>query len=100
MIGTVQQLAGAAGTALFIAVMTSHEVARAAEGASPQVALADGVSSAFVWGAVVMLVAVALSFLLRKPAVVEAPAVLSDDVAPLAQDAPVLEAAGEAADRR
>jgi len=47
-----------------------------------------------------MLVAVALSFLLRKPAAVEAPAVLSDDVTPLAQDAPVLETAGEATERR
>ena len=100
MIGTVQQLAGAAGTALFIAVMTSREVARAAEGATPQVALADGVSSAFVWGAVVMGVAVGLSLLLRRPPVVEAPTVLSDDAAPLDQDARVLETAGEPTERR
>ncbi|MHA7134510.1 MDR family MFS transporter [Oerskovia turbata] len=99
MIGTVQQLAGAAGTALFIAVMTSHEVARTAEGATARVALADGVSSAFVWGAGVMVVAVALSLLLRKPAAEPEPLV-SDDATPLAQDAPVLETAGEAPERR
>lgn len=100
MIGTVQQLAGAAGTALFVAVMTSREVARAAEGATARVALADGVSTAFVWGAVVMLVAVALSFLLRRPAAEEPTDTVPDGAASATQDAPVLEGVGEAAERR
>ncbi|MET4225555.1 MDR family MFS transporter [Oerskovia enterophila] len=100
MIGTVQQLAGAAGTALFVAVMTSRSVALAAEGASEQVALAEGVSSAFVWGAAVTLVAVGLTFLLRRPAAVETSPVLPDAVAPATLDAPVLESVGEAPERR
>ena len=75
-------------------------VARTAEGASPQVALAAGGSSAFDGGAVVRLVAVARSLLLRRPAVVAAPPNLSAAVAPLAQDAPVLATAGEATERR
>ena len=65
-IGTVQQLAGAAGTAMFVAVMTTRSLAYAADGASAQVALAEGVGDAFVWGTAVMLVAVGLSFLLRR----------------------------------
>lgn len=67
-IGTVQQLAGAAGTAMFVAVMTTRSLAYAEEGASAPVALAEGVGDAFVWGTAVMLVAVGLSFLLRRPA--------------------------------
>ncbi|MEN5073591.1 DHA2 family efflux MFS transporter permease subunit [Isoptericola cucumis] len=65
-IGTAQQLAGAAGTAMFVAVMTSRSVALAADGATPQVALAEGVGDAFVWGTAIMLVAVGLSFLVRR----------------------------------
>ncbi|MGW8564679.1 MDR family MFS transporter [Isoptericola sp. NPDC055881] len=65
-IGTVQQLAGAAGTAMFVAVMTTRSVALAADGASPQVALSEGVGDAFVWGTAIMLVAVGLSFMLRR----------------------------------
>ncbi|MFF2268190.1 MDR family MFS transporter [Cellulosimicrobium cellulans] len=67
-IGTVQQLAGAAGTAMFVAVMTTRSIAYGEAGASPQAALAEGVGDAFVWGTAVMLVAVGLSFLLRRPA--------------------------------
>ncbi|HWV77125.1 MAG TPA: MFS transporter, partial [Isoptericola sp.] len=65
-IGTVQQLAGAAGTAMFVAVMTTRSVALLEDGATAQVALAEGVGDAFVWGAAIMLVAVGLSLLLRR----------------------------------
>ncbi|ACQ79106.1 drug resistance transporter, EmrB/QacA subfamily [Beutenbergia cavernae DSM 12333] len=66
VIGTTQQLAGAAGTAMFVAVMTQGSVAAGEAGASPAAALADGVGTAFVWGAAFMALAFALTFLLRR----------------------------------
>ncbi|WP_338077417.1 MDR family MFS transporter [Cellulosimicrobium aquatile] len=88
-IGTVQQLAGAAGTAMFVAVMTSRSIAYGEAGASPRVALAEGVGDAFVWGTAVMLVAVGLSFLLRRSA---PPAHGHGPAQPGTQDAPVEDA--------
>ncbi|MGU3586911.1 MDR family MFS transporter [Rhodococcus sp. C26F] len=64
---TVQQLAGAAGTALFITVMSSTAASRAAEGASELSANQSGIHTAFLYGGVVSLVAVAASFLIRTP---------------------------------
>ncbi|WP_282946744.1 MDR family MFS transporter [Cellulomonas endometrii] len=70
IINTVQQLAGAAGTALFITVLSTTIAARLGEGADPVAATADGVQGAFMWGGVVSLVAVAASLLVRRPATV------------------------------
>ncbi len=67
-ISTVQQLAGAAGTALFVAILTLREVALLDGGASERYALAGGARTAFIVGGVVMVVAVLLSTRLRKPA--------------------------------
>ncbi|GIJ00614.1 DHA2 family lincomycin resistance protein-like MFS transporter [Sediminihabitans luteus] len=65
-IATVQQLAGAAGTALFVAVLTTRSLAGGdAPGA---VEVADGVGAAFTWGAAISVVAIGLSVLLRRPA--------------------------------
>nr|WP_286219416.1 MDR family MFS transporter [Paraoerskovia sediminicola] len=70
-ISTVQQLAGAAGTALFIAVMTTVSVSAEESGATEVAALGEGVREAFVWGAVVVGFALVASFWLRKPPPVE-----------------------------
>ncbi|WP_374200038.1 MDR family MFS transporter [Arthrobacter sp. zg-Y1110] len=67
IINTLQQLAGAAGTAVFITLMTTGTTAALADGASAVSAAASGVHTAFFWGAVVSLVAVAASFLVRRP---------------------------------
>jgi DHA2 family lincomycin resistance protein-like MFS transporter len=67
-ISTVQQLAGAAGTALFVAILTLREVSLLDGGASEPYAIAGGARTAFVVGAVVMIGAVVLSTRLRKPA--------------------------------
>jgi DHA2 family lincomycin resistance protein-like MFS transporter len=72
IIGTVQQLAGAAGTALFITVMTAQSFALSS-GETPDVAAtASGIQAAFLSGAILSLVAVAVSFFVRKPADVPA----------------------------
>jgi DHA2 family lincomycin resistance protein-like MFS transporter len=73
IVGTVQQLAGAAGTALFIAVMAATTATQAAGGASQVAATAGGVRAAFMYGAVISLFGIVAAFFVRKPANVEAP---------------------------
>jgi DHA2 family lincomycin resistance protein-like MFS transporter len=67
-VSTVQQLAGAVGIALFITVMTSRSTALAAEGVSAVSATAQGIHSAFIYGAIISLVAIPIAFFIRKPA--------------------------------
>ncbi len=68
ILGSTQQLAGAAGVALFVAVMSLQTAARAAAGATPVEALAGGIRVAFTIGAVISLFAVVTAFFIRKPA--------------------------------
>ncbi|TQL48183.1 DHA2 family lincomycin resistance protein-like MFS transporter [Homoserinimonas aerilata] len=68
IVGTVQQLAGAAGTALFISVMTAQSIALAGGGAPDVADTAGGIHMAFVCGAVISLLAVVAAFFVRKPA--------------------------------
>jgi DHA2 family lincomycin resistance protein-like MFS transporter len=67
VLGSVQQLAGAAGIALFIALMTIRTAALTAEGADPVDALAAGIRLAFLVGAIISLGAVLAAFFIRKP---------------------------------
>lgn len=67
-VGTVQQVAGAAGTALFVTIMASTSATLAASGSSNVAAVAGGVHSAFLAGAIISLLAVVGSFFVRKPA--------------------------------
>jgi DHA2 family lincomycin resistance protein-like MFS transporter len=57
-VGTVQQVAGAAGTALFVAVMSSVAARQGAAGADEVTALAGGIRTAFVCGAAISLLGV------------------------------------------
>jgi DHA2 family lincomycin resistance protein-like MFS transporter len=68
IIGTVQQVAGATGTALFIAVMAGRETAAAAAGATEIAAQAEGIRAAFLVGAIISLGAVIGALFVRKPA--------------------------------
>ncbi|QAV69192.1 DHA2 family efflux MFS transporter permease subunit [Salinibacterium sp. UTAS2018] len=84
-IGTVQQLAGAAGTALFIALLTVQSVALAAEGAPDTEALAGGVRLAFMAGGIISLFAIVATFFVkRNDAEVDAEADADANVAPVA----------------
>mgnify|MGYP001017819806 FL=1 len=67
VLNTLQQLAGAAGTALFVAIMTTKTTSGVEDGLAPVDALASGIHAAFLVGAGVALVAVAASFLVRRP---------------------------------
>lgn len=67
MVGTIQQVAGAAGTALFVALMSMQTTALVAVGTDPVVATAAGIRLAFFVGALISLLALAAAFFVRKP---------------------------------
>ena len=67
-IGTLQQLAGAAGTAAFVAIMTLRETSAVERGVDEIDALSSGVHGAFWVGAGVMALAAVVSTTLRRPA--------------------------------
>lgn len=76
IVSTVQQLAGAVGIAVFITVMTARATSLEAGGMSVVGATAEGIHSAFVYGAIISLVAIPIAFFIRKPASHGAPAPL------------------------
>lgn len=65
VVGTVQQVAGAAGTALFVTIMST---VAASAGGTAEAALASGARVAFITVGLVWLLAIAGSFFLRRPA--------------------------------
>ncbi len=70
-IGTLQQLAGAAGTALFITVMTLTSINVAQNGLSDVEALSTGITTAFLFGAIASLGMIAVAAILKRPATAE-----------------------------
>ncbi|WP_412946368.1 MDR family MFS transporter [Microbacterium sp. 179-B 1A2 NHS] len=68
IVGTVQQVAGAAGTAAFVTIFSVTTASAIATGADEVLAKAGGVHAAFLVGAVVASLAVVLAFFVRKPA--------------------------------
>ena len=79
-VGAIQQVAGAAGTALFITLLTIRTGELTAAGATAVEAQAGGIQLAFLVGAIFSLVVVAGAFLVRRPTPVDAPT----DAAPTA----------------
>ena len=68
VIGTIQQVAGAAGVALFVALMSARTTTLAARGLAPIDALSGGIRSGFLCGAIISLLAVACVFFVQRPA--------------------------------
>ena len=68
VLGTVQQVAGAAGIAVMIAVMSAVTASTAQSGASLEAAGAAGAHAAFLLAAIVSLPMVVGAFFIRKPA--------------------------------
>ena len=66
-VSTIQQVAGAAGTALFVTALSLAAATAAGEGASAVEASAEGVRTAFTIGACISLVAIVGAFFVRKP---------------------------------
>jgi len=67
ILGSVQQVAGAAGVALFVAIMTLQSAALMADGTAQVEALAAGIRSGFLCGAVISLFAIVAGFFVKKP---------------------------------
>ncbi|MBK5239392.1 MAG: MFS transporter [Actinomycetales bacterium] len=67
-VGTVQQIAGAAGTALFVTVLTTVSVNLANQGSSVVTATAGGMQFAFLSGAILSVIAIGLAIAIKKPA--------------------------------
>lgn len=67
ILGSIQQVAGAAGVALFVALMSLQSAALAANGSDPLNALGGGIRTAFLCGAVISLFSLAAAFFVKKP---------------------------------
>lgn len=67
--GTTQQLAGAAGVALLVSIMTARSGSLAAAGAVPVEATVGGIHAAFLVAAILSLAGIAGAFFIRTPAV-------------------------------
>jgi len=74
VLGTVQQVAGAAGIALMITIMSSVTADAVQSGASEAAAGAQGAQAAFLIAAIVSLPLIVGAFLIRKPADQQGPA--------------------------
>lgn len=66
-LATIQQVAGAAGTAALISTMSAVALSRIDSGASESAGLASGIQAAFIVAGVLTTVGVALAFLVPKP---------------------------------
>jgi DHA2 family lincomycin resistance protein-like MFS transporter len=67
VVGTLQQLAGAAGVALFITVMSATVLRETSNNVAVVAATAHGIHTAFIVGAIISLFAIPLAFMIRKP---------------------------------
>jgi DHA2 family lincomycin resistance protein-like MFS transporter len=68
VIGTIQQVGGAAGTALFVSIMTLSSGRIAASGADPVIALSGGIGTALLYCAAISALAIVAAFFVRRPA--------------------------------
>ena len=68
IVGTIQQVAGAAGTAVFVVVYTLRELSALAGGASDALAVAEGSHAAFLAAACSALAMIVIAFFIRRPA--------------------------------
>ena len=66
ILATLQQVAGAAGTALLVAIMAARSATLIASGQSDMAALNGGLNTAFAVAAVVSIAAVVLALFMRK----------------------------------
>jgi DHA2 family lincomycin resistance protein-like MFS transporter len=66
IIGTVQQFAGAAGTALFVSVMAARAAPLIAHGAAAASATGAGIQAAFTFGASISLLAIPAVLFIRR----------------------------------
>ncbi|HEX4442867.1 MAG TPA: MDR family MFS transporter [Galbitalea sp.] len=68
-VGTVQQVAGAAGTALLVTILSSHQVFNSSTGLATVGSTAIGIHWSFFTAAIISLLAIPAAFFVRPPAV-------------------------------
>ena len=71
LLGSIQQVGGAAGVALFVALMSAQSASLAASGTSDIEALAGGIRLALIVGAVIAFVPLIASFFVKRAAAPE-----------------------------
>lgn len=67
VVGTLQQVAGAAGIALFVSLMTIESSRRLAQGADTVAATAGGIHAGFLCGAIISVLLVVAAVFVRRP---------------------------------
>jgi MFS transporter, DHA2 family, lincomycin resistance protein len=67
IVGTVQQVAGAAGTALLVTILSAHQIYQSANGIATASSTATGVHFAFLVAAIISLLAIPAAFFVRAP---------------------------------
>ena len=93
IVSTLQMVAGAAGTALFVTVYTRGIVAEAAAGRSGAGATAAGVQDALMYGGIVASIAFVLSLFVRNATAAETEAAAADAPTDREADTPAVDAA-------
>jgi DHA2 family lincomycin resistance protein-like MFS transporter len=68
IVGTIQQVAGAAGTALLVTILSGYQVHPSALAPATVASTAVGVHYAFLTAAIISLLAIPVAFLIRSPA--------------------------------
>jgi DHA2 family lincomycin resistance protein-like MFS transporter len=68
IVGTVQQVAGAAGTALLVTILSSHQLFDSSTGLATEASTAVGIHWAFFTAAIISLLAIPAAFFVRPPA--------------------------------
>jgi DHA2 family lincomycin resistance protein-like MFS transporter len=68
IVGTVQQVAGAAGTALLVTILSSHQIFDSSTGIATVSSTATGIHWAFFTAAIISLLAIPAAFFVRPPA--------------------------------
>jgi DHA2 family lincomycin resistance protein-like MFS transporter len=66
LLGSIQQVAAAAGVALFVALMSAQTAAIAATGIAANEALAGGIRTALIVGAMIAMLALVASFFVKR----------------------------------
>lgn len=67
ILGSTQQVAGAAGVALFVAIMSARSASLLAGGTDKVLALSQGITLAFTVGAVISMFAIVAALFIRRP---------------------------------
>jgi DHA2 family lincomycin resistance protein-like MFS transporter len=71
LLGSIQQVAGAAGVAVFVALMSARSAALGAAGTAPIEALSAGIRTALLVGAIIAILALIASFFVKRAPVPE-----------------------------